>query len=438
MFESLTEKLERAFKLLKGEGYITEVNISETLKEVRRALVDADVNYKIAKEFTDRVKAKALGQNVINAIRPGQLFIKIVRDELVELLGSKESELKLNQDFFIVMLIGLQGSGKTTFAAKLANYVKTKHGKQPILVACDIRRPAAIDQLKILGDQVQVPVYFDYNQKDVCVIAENAIKEAKLRGYNVVIIDTAGRTTVDKEMMNEITLLHKKVNPNEVLFVIDSMMGQDAVNTAKAFNEALEIDGVVLTKLDGDTRGGAALSVKSIINKPIKFISTGEKLDAIDLFYPSRMADRILGMGDIVSFVEKAQQLYTAEQEKKLTKKILQKKFDLEDYLEQIRIVKKAGNLKEMLSLVPGLGGYIKNINIDESIFKKSEAIILSMTPKERKNPDIINLSRKKRIAKGSGTTVQDVNNVLKHFYTLKKLTNKFVSIEMNKKLKKK
>ncbi|MCX7954636.1 MAG: signal recognition particle protein [Bacteroidales bacterium] len=435
MFENLTEKLERAFKILKGEGYITEVNIAETLKEVRRALIDADVNYKIAKAFTDKVKEKALGQNVIKSVRPGQLFIKIVHDELVELLGSEKSELKLKQNPSVILLAGLQGSGKTTFAAKLANYLKNKKARSVLLVACDVYRPAAIEQLKILGGNIQVPVFADETNQDPISIAKKAISEAKLRGYNTVIIDTAGRTAVDEEMMIEIENIKKAINPEEILFVVDSMTGQDAVNTAKAFNDRLDFDGVVLTKLDGDARGGAALSIKSIVNKPIKFISTGEKLDAIDIFYPDRMADRILGMGDIVTFVEKAQEQITEEEARRLQKKIAQKKFDLNDFLAQIQQIKKMGNIKDLLSLIPGVNKAIKNIDIDEKSFKRIEAIILSMTPEERANPSIIDGSRRKRIANGSGTSVQEVNRLLKQFEDLKKTmykitTNKFTKLK--------
>lgn len=433
MFESLTEKLERAFKILKGEGFITEVNIAETLKEVRRALIDADVNYKIAKSFTDKVKEKALGQNVIKSVRPGQLFVKIVHDELVELLGSEKSELKLKQTPSVILLAGLQGSGKTTFAAKLAGYLKNKRTRSVLLVACDVYRPAAIQQLRILGEQIQVPVFFDENDNNPINIAKKAVNEAKLRGYNTVIIDTAGRTTVDEEMMAEIENLKNAINPEEILFVVDAMTGQDAVNTAKAFNDRLNFDGVVLTKLDGDARGGAALSIKSIVNKPIKFISTGEKLDAIDIFHPDRMADRILGMGDIVTFVEKAQEQISEEEARKLQKKFAQRKFDLNDFLLQIRQIKKMGNLKDLLSLVPGVNKAIKNIEIDEKAFKHIEAIILSMTPEERSNPSIINGERRKRIAKGSGTTVQDVNRLLRQFEDLKKIMYKLTTNKSSK-----
>jgi signal recognition particle subunit SRP54 len=426
MFENLTERLERSFKLIKGEGRITEINIAETLKEVRRALIDADVNYKIAKQFTDTVKQKALGQNVLNNIKPGQLLIKIVHDELIDLMGGQSQEINLKGNPSIILIAGLQGSGKTTFSGKLANYLKTKKGKSPLLVACDIYRPAAIEQLKILGNQIGVPVYSDENIKDPVKIAQNAINEAKLRGYNVVIIDTAGRLAIDEQMMNEIAAIKKAVTPHETLFVVDSMTGQDAVNTAKAFNERLDFNGIVLTKLDGDTRGGAALSIKSEVNKPIKFVGTGEKLEAIDVFYPDRMADRILGMGDIVTLVERAQEQYDAEEAKKLQKKIAKNQFDFDDFFNQIQQIKKMGNIKELASMIPGMGKVMKDIDIDDNAFKSIEAIINSMTPKERKNPEILNGSRRKRIAEGSGTSIQEVNRLIKQFEDAKKAMKMF------------
>lgn len=422
MFENLSEKLERSFKLLKGQGKITEINVAETMKEVRRALLDADVNYKTAKEFTDTVKAKALGQNVLNAVSPGQLLVKIAHDELVNLMGGSAVEVNLKSNPSIILLSGLQGSGKTTFSSKLANYLKTKKGKKPLLVACDVYRPAAIDQLHVLGDSLQVPVFSDRENKNPVDIAKKAIAFAKEQGCNVIIVDTAGRLAVDEEMMNEIAAVKNALNPDEILFVVDSMTGQDAVNTAKAFNDKLNFDGVVLTKLDGDTRGGAALSIKSVVNKPIKFVGTGEKPDALDVFYPERMADRILGMGDIVSLVEKAQEQFDDEQAKKLQKKIAKNQFDLEDFLDQIQRIKKMGNMKDLMGMIPGVGKAIKDVDIDDDAFKGVEAIIRSMTPEERSNPAVINGSRRTRIAKGSGTNVQDVNKLLKQFDDMKKM----------------
>ncbi len=422
MFENLSEKLEKSFKLLKGRGKITEINVAETLKEVRRALLDADVNFKTAKTFTENVKEKALGREVLTSISPGQLMVKIVHEELVELMGRKQEDINIKGNPAIILIAGLQGSGKTTFSGKLANYLKTKKGKHPYLVACDVYRPAAINQLHVLGDQIGIPVYSEKENKNPVEIARNAIKEARARGFNVVIVDTAGRLAVDEQMMNEISLIKKEIQPTETLFVVDSMTGQDAVNTAKAFNDRINFDGVVLTKLDGDTRGGAALSIKSVVNKPIKFVGTGEKMDALDVFYPERMADRILGMGDIVSFVERAQEQYDEEQARKLQKKIAKNQFDFEDFLTQIQHIKKMGNMKDLLGMIPGVGKMMKNVDIDDNAFKGVEAIIQSMTPKERANPGIINGQRRKRIAEGSGTSVQEVNKLLKQFEDMRKV----------------
>ena len=416
MFENLSERLERSFKLLKGQGRITEINVAETLKEVRRALLDADVNFKIAKQFTDGIKQKAMGQQVLSAVNPSQMMIKIVHDELVELMGSDKSDISLKINPSIILIAGLQGSGKTTFSGKLASWVKTKKGKNPLLVAGDVYRPAAIEQLKVIGEQVQVPVYTEEGNMNPLVIAKNSVKEAKKNGYNVVIIDTAGRLSIDEEMMNEIASVKAAVSPHEILFVVDSMTGQDAVNTAKEFNERLDFDGVVLTKLDGDTRGGAALSIKSVVNKPVKFVSSGEKMDAIDIFYPQRMADRILGMGDIVSLVEKAQEQYDLEEARKLQKKIARNQFDFNDFIAQIQQIKKMGNVKDLMSMIPGVGKAVKDLDIDDDAFKGIEAIIRSMTPEERQNPVILNGSRRKRIAIGSGTTIQEVNKLLRQF----------------------
>lgn len=416
MFENLSERLERSFKVLKGQGRITEINVAETLKEVRKALLDADVNFKIAKQFTDNVKQKALGQQVLTAVNPSQMMIKIVHDELVELMGEDKSEINIKINPSVILIAGLQGSGKTTFSGKLANWVKTKRGKNPLLVAGDVYRPAAIEQLKVLGKQVEVEVYTEDGSVNPVSIAKNAVREAKMKGYDVVIIDTAGRLAVDEEMMKEIASVKEAVNPHEILFVVDSMTGQDAVNTAKEFNDRLDFDGVVLTKLDGDTRGGAALSIKSVVNKPIKFISSGEKLDAIDIFYPQRMADRILGMGDIVSLVEKAQEQYDVEEARKLQKKIAKDQFDFNDFISQIQQIKKMGNVKDLMAMIPGVGKAIKDLDIDDNAFKGIEAIIRSMTPAERSNPSVINGSRRKRIAEGSGTSVQEVNRLLKQF----------------------
>ena len=422
MFENLSDRLERSFKILKGEGKITEINVAETLKDVRRALLDADVNFKVAKQFTDTVKQKAMGMNVLTAVKPSQLMVKIVHDELTELMGGKAVELKLENRPAIILMSGLQGSGKTTFSGKLANMLKTRQHKKPLLVACDVYRPAAIEQLKVVGESVGVDVYTEEGNKDVVEIAQNAIRKAKQESYNVVIIDTAGRLAVDEEMMNEIETLKKAVNPDETLFVVDSMTGQDAVNTAKEFNDRLDFDGVVLTKLDGDTRGGAALSIRTVVTKPIKFVGTGEKMEAIDVFHPERMADRILGMGDVVSLVERAQQQFDEEEAKRLEKKIRKNKFDFDDFMGQIQQIKKMGNIKDLASMIPGVGKAIRDIDIDDNAFKSIEAIIQSMTPKERANPDIINQSRKLRIAKGSGTKLEEVNRLMKQFDQTRKM----------------
>jgi len=422
MFESLSDKFDRAFKILKGQGRITEINIAETLKEVRKALLDADVNYKIAKTFTEQVKEKALGQNVLTAVSPSQLMVKIVHDELTALMGSEKTDINLKGSPTIILIAGLQGSGKTTFAGKLANYLKTKKNKSPLLVACDIYRPAAIEQLKILGEQIQVPIYAEEDSKNPVTIAKNAINFAKDRGYNVVIVDTAGRLAIDEEMMNEIAAIKKALNPQETLFVVDSMTGQDAVNTAKTFNERLDFEGVVLTKLDGDTRGGAALSIRSVVNKPIKFVGIGEKLEAIDVFYPERMADRILGMGDIVSLVERAQEQFNEEEAQKLQKKIAKNQFNFNDFLSQLNQIKKMGNVKDLMGMIPGMGKALKDVEIDDNAFKGIEAIIYSMTPQERENPILLNGSRRKRIAIGSGTDIQQVNRLIKQFEDTRKI----------------
>jgi len=422
MFESLSERLERSFKILKGEGQITEINVAETLKDVRKALLDADVNYKIAKTFTDTVKEKALGQNVLTALKPSQLMVKIVHDELAQLMGGQSVDINLKGNPTIILMSGLQGSGKTTFSGKLANLLKNKRGKRPLLVACDVYRPAAIEQLKVLGAQLDVPVYSDVESKDPVTIAEAAIKYAKLHNNDVVIVDTAGRLAVDEVMMNEIAAIKKALQPHEILFVVDSMTGQDAVNTAKEFNDRLDFDGVILTKLDGDTRGGAALSIRSVVDKPIKFVGTGEKMDALDVFYPERMADRILGMGDIVSLVERAQEQYDEEEARRLTKKIAKNQFDFNDFLSQIAQIKKMGNIKDLAAMIPGMGKALKDVDIDDNAFKGIEAIIHSMTPKERANPGILNGSRKNRIARGSGTTIVEVNRLLKQFEQTSKM----------------
>lgn len=422
MFENLTDKLERSFKLLKGQGKITEINVAETLKEVRKALLDADVNYKIAKEFTAKVKDKAIGQDVLKALNPGQVMVKLVHDELIELMGGQTVDINLKGSPAVILMSGLQGSGKTTFAAKLANRLKTKQGKRPLLVACDVYRPAAIEQLKVVGASIEVPVYTEDGSKEPVKIAKEAIKYAKLHGNDVVIIDTAGRLAIDEQMMIEITAIKSAVNPQEILFVVDSMTGQDAVNTAKEFNDRLDFDGVVLTKLDGDTRGGAALSIRSVVSKPIKFVGTGEKMDAIDAFYPSRMADRILGMGDIVSLVERAHEQYDEEEARKLQKKLAKDQFNFDDFLKQIQQIKKMGNLKELASMIPGMGKMMKDIDIDDDAFKHLEAIIHSMTKQERTDASIIDGSRRKRIANGSGTSVQEVNRLLKQFSETRKM----------------
>lgn len=422
MFENLSERLERSFKILKGQGKITEINVAETLKDVRRALLDADVNYNVAKQFTDTVKAKALGQNVITAVKPSELMVKIVHDELAELMGGDTADVNLSSNPSVILMSGLQGSGKTTFSGKLARKYKSEKGKRPLLVACDVYRPAAIDQLKVLGEQIEVPVYTEPESKNPVKIAQNAISFAKANHHDLVIVDTAGRLAVDEEMMNEIEAIKKAINPNETLFVVDSMTGQDAVNTAREFNERLDFDGVVLTKLDGDTRGGAALSIRTVVKKPIKFVGTGEKMEAIDFFHPSRMADRILGMGDIVSLVERAQQQYDEEEARRLQKKIAKNQFDFNDFLSQINQIKKMGNIKDLASMIPGVAKAIKDVEIDDNAFKGIEAIIYSMTPEERTHPEIITGSRRQRIAKGSGTSIQEVNRLLKQFEGTRKM----------------
>ena len=422
MFENLSERLEKSFKILKGQGKITEINVAETLKEVRRSLLDADVNYKIAKEFTNTVKEKALGMNVLTAVKPGQMMVKIVHDELTQLMGGTHVDINIKGNPAVILMSGLQGSGKTTFSGKLANLLKTKRGKHPLLVACDVYRPAAIEQLKVLGEQIGVPVYSEEGNNDPVKIALNAVKEARATGKDVVIVDTAGRLAIDEQMMNEIAAIKKAIDPEETLFVVDAMTGQDAVNTAKEFNDRLNFDGVILTKLDGDTRGGAALSIRTVVSKPIKFVGTGEKLEALDVFHPERMADRILGMGDIVSLVEKAQEQFDAEEAKKLQKKIAKNQFNFNDFLSQIQQIKKMGNIKDLASMIPGVGKALKDVDIDDDAFKGVEAIIYSMTPEERENPELINGSRRKRIASGSGTTIQDVNRLLKQFDESKKM----------------
>lgn len=433
MFDNLSERLERSFKILKGEGKITEINVAETLKDVRKALLDADVNFKVAKSFTDTVKEKALGQNVLTAVKPSQLMVKIVHDELAQLMGGETVDINLDGRPSIILMSGLQGSGKTTFSGKLARMLKAKKNHKPLLVACDVYRPAAIEQLRVLAEQIGVPVYTEPDSKDPVSIAKNAVLEAKAKGNDLVIIDTAGRLAIDEDMMNEITAIKAAVEPNEILFVVDSMTGQDAVNTAKEFNDRLDFNGVVLTKLDGDTRGGAALSIRTVVNKPIKFVGTGEKLDAIDQFHPARMADRILGMGDIVSLVERAQEQYDENEAKRLQKKIAKNQFDFNDFLSQIHQIKKMGNLKELASMLPGVGKAIKDIDIDDNAFKGIEAIIYSMTPEERSNPDILNGSRRTRIAKGSGTTIQEVNRLLKQFEETRKMMKMMSGNKMGK-----
>ncbi|MBR5440868.1 MAG: signal recognition particle protein [Prevotella sp.] len=422
MFENLSERLERSFKILKGEGKITEINVAETLKDVRRALLDADVNYKVAKTFTDTVKEKAMGMNVLTAIKPGQLMVKLVHDELAELMGGEAAELKLTQKPSIILMSGLQGSGKTTFSGKLANMLKTKKHRKPLLVACDVYRPAAIQQLHVVGEQIGVPVWSEPESKDVVSIAQNALQEARSKGYDTVIVDTAGRLAVDEEMMDEIERLKNALQPEETLFVVDSMTGQDAVNTAKEFNDRLDFNGVVLTKLDGDTRGGAALSIRTVVTKPIMFIGTGEKMEAIDVFHPSRMADRILGMGDVVSLVERAQEQFDEEEAKRLEKKIRKNQFDFSDFYAQIQQIKKMGNIKDLASMIPGVGKQLKDVDIDDNAFKNIEAIINSMTPYERSHPDVLNQSRRMRLAKGSGTNIQEVNRLIKQFDQMRKM----------------
>ncbi len=422
MFENLTEKLERSFKILKGEGRITEINVAETLKEIRRALIDADVSYKVAKNFTDDVKQKALGQDVLTSVKPGQMLTKIVRDELALLMGGTATDINLEGNPAVVLIAGLQGSGKTTFSGKLASFIKSKKGRQVLLVACDVYRPAAIDQLKILGETVGVEVYTEPGNNNPVEIAKNAIGYARQKGYNTVIVDTAGRLAVDEAMMVEITNIKATINPSETLFVVDAMTGQDAVNTAKEFNDRLDFDGVVLTKLDGDTRGGAAISIRSVVNKPLKFISSGEKMDALMVFHPERMADRILGMGDVVSLVERAQEQFDEEQARKLKKKLIKNQFNFNDFRDQIAQIKKMGNLKDLASMIPGMGKMLKDVDIPDDAFKQTEAIIDSMTPEERENPEIINARRRERIAKGSGTTVADVNRLLKQFEQTRKM----------------
>lgn len=422
MFENLSERLERSFKLLKGQGKITEINVAETLKDVRRALLDADVNYSVAKQFTDTVKAKALGQNVITAVKPSELMVKIVHDELALLMGGVAVDVNLSGNPTVILMSGLQGSGKTTFSGKLARKFKSEKGKRPLLVACDVYRPAAIEQLKVLGEQIDVPVYTEPESKNPVEIAQNAIKHAKAHNYDMVIVDTAGRLAVDEQMMDEIEAIKKAINPQETLFVVDAMTGQDAVETAKAFNDVLDFDGVVLTKMDGDTRGGAALSIKAVVGKPIKFISSGEKIDALDVFHPARIADRILGMGDVVTLVEKAQEQYDEKQARELKKKLAKNQFSLMDFYNQIQQVKKMGNIKDLASMIPGVGKALKDVDIDNSAFKSVEAIIMSMTPYEREHAELINGSRRKRIADGSGTSIQEVNRLLKQFEGTRKL----------------
>lgn len=422
MFENLSERLEKSFQLLKGQGRITEINVAETLKDIRRALLDADVNYKTAKTFTESVKEKALGQDVLSAVKPGQMMVKIVHDELALLMGGETVDINLKGNPAIILMSGLQGSGKTTFSGKLAKMMKSKRGKNPMLVACDVYRPAAIDQLHVLGEQINVPVYSDKDNKNPVDIATAAIKKAKADGHDLVIIDTAGRLAIDEQMMNEIAAIKKAINPTETLFVVDSMTGQDAVNTAKEFNDRLNFDGVILTKLDGDTRGGAALSIRSVVTKPIKFVGTGEKMEALDVFHPNRMADRILGMGDIVSLVERAQEQYDSEEARKLQKKIAKNQFSFEDFLNQIQQIKKMGNLKDLASMIPGMGKMLKDVDIDDDAFKHIEAIIKSMTVQERNEPQILNGSRRKRIAEGSGTNIQEVNRLIKQFDETRKV----------------
>ncbi|MBQ6964710.1 MAG: signal recognition particle protein [Bacteroidaceae bacterium] len=433
MFENLSERLERSFKILKGEGKITEINVAETLKDVRKALLEADVNYKVAKTFTDTVKQKALGQNVLTAVKPGQMMVKIVHDELAELMGGQATELNLTGHPTVILMAGLNGAGKTTMSGKLALRLKTQNHKKPLLAACDTFRPAAMEQLRVLAEQVQVPCYLEEGATDPIAVAKNAIQEAKSKGYDVVIVDTAGRQSIDEELMVQIEQIKAAVNPNETLLVVDAMTGQDAVNTAKTFNERLEIDGVILTKLDGDTRGGAALSIRTVVDKPIKFVGTGEKMEALDVFHPERMADRILGMGDIVSFVERAQQQFDEEEAKRLEKKIAKNKFDYNDFLSQINQIKKMGNIKDLASMIPGVGKALKDVDIDDNAFKSVEAMIGSMTPYEREHPECINMSRKQRIAKGSGNSIDEVNRITKQFEQMRKMMRQMTNPKMAK-----
>ncbi len=433
MFENLSDRLERSFKILKGEGKITEINVAETLKDVRRALLDADVNYKVAKSFTDRVKQKALGQNVLTSVKPGQLMVKIVHDELAELMGGHASELKLQGRPSVILMAGLNGAGKTTLSGKLALFLKTKKNRKPLLVACDVYRPAAVEQLRVLAEQIEVPVYMNLTEKDPVKIACEGIQEAKAKGYDTVIVDTAGRLAVDEELMNEIAAIKEAIQPDDTLFVVDSMTGQDAVNTAKEFNDRLDYEGVVLTKLDGDTRGGAALSIRTVVDKPIMFVGTGEKMEALDVFHPERMADRILGMGDIVSLVERAQEQFDEKEALKLQRKIQKNQFDFNDFLAQIQQIKKMGNLKDLASMIPGVGKALKDVEIDDNAFKGIEAIILSMTPKERQHPEILNQSRRTRIAKGSGTNIQEVNRLVKQFDQTRKMMKMMTGSKMGR-----
>jgi len=433
MFENLSERLERSFKILKGEGRITEINVAETLKDVRRALLDADVNYKVAKTFTDTVKEKALGQNVLTSVKPGQLMVKIVHDELAALMGGTATELEFKSRPSVILMAGLNGAGKTTLSGKLAYLLKNKKHRNPLLVACDVYRPAAIEQLRVLAEQIQVPIYMNLSSKDPVAIAREGVLEAKSKGYDTIIVDTAGRLAIDEELMQEIAAIKAAINPDETLFVVDAMTGQDAVNTAKEFNERLDYDGVVLTKLDGDTRGGAALSIRTVVDKPIKFVGTGEKMEALDVFHPERMADRILGMGDIVSLVEKAQEQYDEEAAKRLQKKIQKNQFDFNDFLDQIQQIKKMGNIKDLAAMIPGVGKQLKDVDINDDAFKGIEAIILSMTPKERSKPEILNQSRKMRIAKGSGTNIQEVNRLIKQFDQTRKMMKMVTGSKMGK-----
>ena len=433
MFENLSERLERSFKILKGEGQITEINVAETLKDVRRALLDADVNYKVAKSFTDTVKQKALGQNVLTSVKPGQLMVKIVHDELAALMGGKACELKLSGRPSVLLMAGLNGAGKTTLSGKLALYLKSKKSRKPLLVACDVYRPAAVEQLRVLAEQIEVPIYMDLNEKDPVKIARDGVQEAKAKGYDTVIVDTAGRLAVDEELMKEIAAIKQAITPDDTLFVVDAMTGQDAVNTAKEFNDRLDYEGVVLTKLDGDTRGGAALSIRTVVDKPIMFVGMGEKMEALDVFHPERMADRILGMGDIVSLVERAQEQFDEKEALKLQRKIQKNQFDFNDFLAQIQQIKKMGNLKDLASMIPGVGKALKDVEIDDNAFKGIEAIILSMTPKERQHPEVLNQSRKNRIAKGSGTTIQEVNRLVKQFDQTRKMMKMVTGSKMGR-----